>query len=186
MEDKLTAFNRILAITDVETTGLDWERHEIIEIGLLTGRQDTLEVLGEFEIKVRPDHIEDADPRSLQIAGYTPSEWKDAVSLRDAMQEYADRVRDSLFLAHPVTMDYAFIDRGFRKAGIQNPLHYHQLDLFSMAWILLKEDVALPKVTLMELTRYFDLEPEPMPHRAIEGARLAHRILKELVRRGKK
>ena len=179
-EKRPSAFERPLAITDVETTGLDWTRHEIIDIGLLVVDQNTLAVREEFEIRVRPAKIETADPVSLRIAGYNEEEWMGAVPLAEAMRQYGNKVKNALFLAHPLTVDFSFIDAAFRKTGVENPLHYHQLDLFSMAWVLLKEEEHLPTVTLHELTKFFELDPEPTPHRAIGGARLALEILKKL------
>ena len=178
---KPTAFERNLAITDVETTGLDWHVHEILEIGVLIVDQNTFEVLDEFETKVRPEHIETADERSLEIAGYSDIDWEGALPIKEAMRRYADKVEGCIFLAHPMTVDFSFIDLSFNKSGVPNPMHYHQLDLFSMAWALKKEDERLPKVTLHELTKYFDLPSEPTPHRALNGARLALEILKRLV-----
>lgn len=180
---KPTTFERPLAITDIEATGLDWDTHEIIEIGLLVVDQDTLEVTDELDVKVAPRHIEAADPESLRIAGYKEKEWEDALSLELAMELYAKKVKDALFVAHPMTFDFSFIDRAFKETGVKNPMHYHQLDLFSMAWLLKREDEKLDNVTLHELTKHFDLEAEPTPHRAIYGARLTYEILKKLVGR---
>ncbi len=177
---KPTAFERNLAITDVETTGLDWHIHEILELGLLVVDQNTFEVRDEFEIKVRPEHIETADERSLEIAGYDEQAWEGAVPLAEAMRQYAAKIEGCIFVAHPMTVDFSFIDQAFKKTGVENPMHYHQLDLFSMAWLAKREDESLSKVTLHELTKHFDLTIEPSPHRAINGARLAFEILKKL------
>ena len=182
MQDKKpTAFERNLAITDVETTGLDWHTHEILEIGVLVVDQNTFETRDELEVRVRPEHIETGDPRSLEIAGYNEKEWEGALPLAEAVRRYAAKVEGCIFVAHPMTVDFSFIDQAFKKTGVENPMHYHQLDLFSMAWALKKEDETLPKITLHELTRYFDLPSEPTPHRALNGARLALEILKRLV-----
>lgn len=177
----LPLFERNLAITDVEATGFDFDRHEIVEIGLLVVRQSDLTVLSEFEIKVKPEHIGTADPESLMVAGYTEEGWRGAVPLSSAMRKYAEYTDGAIFCAHPTTMDWGFIERAFRKTNVPNGMHYHQLDLFSMAWMLFKEDERIGKVTLMELARHFDIEPEPSPHRAINGARMAYEILKRLV-----
>lgn len=177
----LTTFERNLAITDVETTGINPDKHEIIEIGLLVVRQADFKIIDKLDIKVRPENIEDAMPAALKVNGYREEEWKDAVSLYAAMEKYREKVEDAVFLAHPLTFDWGFIDRAFKKTKIENPMDYHQLDIFSMAWMLLYEDDKLPKVTLTELARYFNIPPEPTPHRAINGARIAYDILKKLM-----
>lgn len=180
MPNHLSTFERYLAITDVETTGLDWDVHEIIEIGLIVARQPDLKIVDELDVKVKPEHIETADPRSLEVNGYNEEEWREAASLKEAMVQYQEKVEGAIFLAHPLTVDFSFIDRAFRKTGLENPMDYHQLDLFSMAWILKRDDEKLPRVSLRALAEYFGLEGEPTPHRALNGARLAYDILVRL------
>lgn len=176
-------FERNIAITDLEMTGFDPARHEILEIGLVLVNQPDLDPIDELSIKVKPQHIETADPESLRVAGYSEEEWQDALILKEAMLLYREKVEDAIFLAHPTTVDWSFIDRAFTQTDLDNPMHYHQLDLFSMAWALMKEDKDLDKVTLHSLTSYFDLTPEPSPHRAINGARVTYKLLKKILKK---
>lgn len=178
---KLPTFERNLAITDVETTGVDSDRHEILEIGLLVVRQGDLKIIDELDVKVKPEHIETAEAVALHVNGYREEDWKDAITLADAMEQYQEKVGEAIFLAHPLAFDLGFIERAFKKTGRENPMDYHQLDLFSMAWAILNKDGRLSKVTLFEMAKYFGLEPEPKPHRAIHGARIAYEILKKLL-----
>ncbi|MCR4306655.1 MAG: exonuclease domain-containing protein, partial [Candidatus Yonathbacteria bacterium] len=94
---------RNLAFIDLETTGLELKKHEIIEIGCIVARQipressETggayLEIIEEFEIKVKPEHIETADPVGLEINGYREDDWKDAVTLPEAMRIVAEKTK---------------------------------------------------------------------------------------------
>lgn len=56
---------RPLAIVDVETSGDDELKHEILEIGLVVVRQQDLAVLDSASWRVRPHHIESAVPAAL-------------------------------------------------------------------------------------------------------------------------
>jgi len=61
---------------DVETTGLDPEQHEILEIALAR-TDDQFELVGKIaSVKVLPQHIETADPESLAINRYDPEVWR--------------------------------------------------------------------------------------------------------------
>ena len=44
-------------------------RHEIIEIGCVI-TTPRLEIIEKFELKIKPKHIEDADPIALKINHY--------------------------------------------------------------------------------------------------------------------
>src|SRR3990167_388927 len=129
---------RPIAITDVETTGLDPTIHEIVEVGLFVINQQTLEVLDTFDVKVRPEHIETADEFALKLNGYNDADWQNALTLQEAMTLYGEKTKDAIFCAHNVTFDWSFILKAFKETGIKNLMDYHRVDLFTMAWMKLK------------------------------------------------
>lgn len=178
--DEMDMIDRPIAITDLETTGLDERHHEIIEIGLILAHQQNLEILQVFETKVRPEHIETASPRALEINGYDPELWKEAPWLLWAMAQYAIKTQNAMFAAHNVTHDWAFIREGFRKTGVNNLMDYHRIDLFSIAWEKLTRSTDLKEFKLKQLCRHFGIPEEPEPHRAINGARCAYEVFKRL------
>lgn len=169
-----------IAFTDLEMTGVDPLRHEIIEIGLVIADRTTLEVRAELDIKVKPQHLETADPASLAFAGYREEEWKDASPLPNALKEYAQLVHGSIFAAWNAPYDWIFLASAFRKTGIENPLDYHTLDVFSLAFEKLGTKPDANVFRLPKLCRYLDIPKEPIPHRAINGARIAYEVYKKL------
>ena len=77
-----------IAFTDLEMTGLDPLKHEIIEFGLVVADEESLEILARYDQKVKPEHIEAAQKEALGVAGYKEEDWKDAISLKDALAQY--------------------------------------------------------------------------------------------------
>ena len=171
---------RPIAITDVETTGLDPTIHEIVEVGLFVINQQTLEVLDTFDVKVRPEHIETADEFALKLNGYNDADWQNALTLQEAMTLYGEKTKDAIFCAHNVTFDWSFILKAFKETGIKNLMDYHRVDLFTMAWMKLKNS-GLEKFNLNKVAEHLRIPEEPMPHRAINGAMTAYEIYKRLV-----
>ncbi|MEK7125155.1 MAG: 3'-5' exonuclease [Patescibacteria group bacterium] len=172
-------FSAPLAITDVETTGLDVRRHEIIEIGLVVVHQKTFEITDTLDVKVIPTHIETAAPDSSIVAGYRPDHWTGAITLENAMAQYAAKTKGMIFTAHNVSFDWQFIEEAFRLTKLSHGLDYHQIDIPSIAWALLKKPK--PRMRLSALCDYFGIEREPSPHRGINGAMKAYEVLKKLV-----
>lgn len=170
-----------LAITDVETTGLDAQTHEIVEIGLIVVNQQTLKIIDEFEAKVKPAHIETATQYALQLNGYNDKDWTNALNLSPAMAIYAQKTKDAIFLAHNITFDWSFIFEAFRKTGVENLMDYHRLDLFTLAWAKISKLPGLSRFNLDELCKYFGVPKEPLPHRAINGVRNELEVLKRLI-----
>ena len=173
---------RPLAVTDVETTGFDPQVHEVIEIGLIVVDQKTLKVLDEFEAKVRPRRIRAAAEQALKINGYNKLDWLGAADLEDAMKIYSKKTKQGIFTAHNSYLDWAFISEAFKSTGVEDYTDYHRVDLFSLAWGRAKKLRGLKKFHLKSLCEYFGLEPEPLPHRALNGARKALEVLKLLMK----
>lgn len=181
----MALLERPLAITDYETTGLDPDVHEIIEIGLVVIDQSTLKTISELNLKVRPEHIETATPKALEINGYAEEDWRGACSLYEAMQQYASHVGDAMLLAHNMGFEWSFTRAAFKITGIADPMDYHRSDTFTNALESLRYS-GLEKFNLVKVAEFLGIEPEPMPHRAINGARQAvdvYRKLRELNRR---
>ena len=175
-------FERPIAITDVETTGLDVRRHEIIEIGLVVIDQKTFEIKDTLDIKVAPSHIETSDPKSSLVTGYRPDHWGGAVSLKEAMTQYAAKTQGALFAAWNVAFDWQFIEEAFRATGVRNGMDYHLVDVPSIAWSLLRGK-GLGTFRLEKVCEFLGIPPEPSPHRGINGAMKAYEVLKRLLAR---
>lgn len=171
---------RNFAITDLETTGLDPSRHEIIEIGLVVVRQRDFKIIDRLSVKVKPRHIETAIKEALGINGYTREGWRNAISLTRAMEQYSRKTRNAIFVAHNVTFDWSFIGEAFKKTRTRNLMDYHRIDLFSVAWAKLERLKKLKKFRGSELCKFLGIPEEPEPHSAINGAWVAYEILKKL------
>lgn len=171
---------RPLAITDVETTGLDAQVHEIVEIGLLLVDQETLSIVDGLGQKVKPIHLETADPHALNINGYKKEDWTNALELRQAMEIYSLKTKNAIFFAHNVAFDWSFISEAFKCTGVTNQMDYHRIDLFTLAWNNASRLPGLIKFNLNELCKYFGIPEEPLPHRAINGVRNELEVLKKI------
>lgn len=178
-----------LAFTDLETTGLDAHRHEIIEIGCLVARQNQglgiamgpkVEVIDEFAIKVKPEHIETADLEALEINHYNEEDWKGAVSLEEAMKFYANKTSDAELIGQNISFDWVFLDEAFRKTGVKNKMHYHRLDVMSMAFAKLYDDPQAQKFSLRALCDYFKVKNEKA-HSALSDVRATFEVYKKLM-----
>ena len=178
MSDSLTS--RSIAITDIETTGLNPKLHEILEIGLLVIDQQSFQVIDTLNFKIKPEHIEAASQESLAVNGYKESDWKDAITLNEAMRVYSDKTKKAIFCSHNVTFDWSFINEAFSQTGVANQMDYHRLDLLTIAWTALANK-SVRFFNLNRLASYLGIPEEPTPHRAINGARTAYEVFKKLV-----
>jgi len=167
------------AFVDIETTGLNLLNNEIIEIGCVL-TTESLEVIEEFEIKIKPEHIENADPVALKINHYDPEDWKDAQSLKDAIKIFSEKVKNCIMVGHNVAFDAGFLEYVFNKTKILNTMHYHRLDTVSIAWAKMHNDPKLEHFSLRELCLLFDIKNEHA-HTALSDARATYELYKKLM-----
>ncbi|MDP3800377.1 MAG: 3'-5' exonuclease [bacterium] len=171
---------RPLAITDVETTGFDADIHEIIEIGLVLVDQQTLKIKDEWHIKVKPRHLRTAAEKALKVAGFNKLDWLHAVTLKEAIEIYSKKTKNAIFVAQNSFFDWSFLSQAFKETGVEDHLDYHRVDLFTLGWAKAHQLKGLKKFTLKEMCEYFKIEPEPIPHRAPNGAKKAYEVLKKI------
>lgn len=169
-----------LSFTDIETTGLSLTLHEIIEIGCIVVDSD-LNIIEEFELKVKPQHIKTADKVSLKINHYNPDNWVDAISLEEAMKILADKTKDSTMIGHNISFDAAFLEKAFYETKIEKKFfHYHLLDTVSIAFAKLHDKSDIEKLTLHELCEYFNIKNEH-EHTALSDTRATFELYKKLM-----
>ena len=152
---------------DLETTGLDPARDDIIEIGAVKFRG--AEVLDTYETFVNPRRTISAFV--TQLTGITQRQ----VDAAPPFSEVADKILSFLgpypVVGHNVGFDLAFLSR---SGVVPSSAHYDTMDLAT---------VFLPSAGGYSLTGLADVLDisHDRPHRALEDARICHQLYLALV-----
>ena len=175
---------RALAFTDIETTGLDPNRHEIIELAVIRVAPRTLGVVDELSLRVRPGRLADADLKALELNGYTPAEWADSVTLADALAVAAPLLEGAALAGHNVSFDRAFLDAAWRSTGVDRPeMDHHVVDTASLAWPLLAAGL-IDSVSLGSVCEHLGIEGDRL-HRALPDARRSLDVARRMLARAR-
>ncbi len=174
--------NENLIFVDVETTGTDPEKHEIIELAYILVKQDkgNFSVIEEREMKIKPEHIENAEPTALKVNGYDEAQWIFANTLSEAMKVFSEKSDGAIMVAQNVTFDYSFIERALTKTGMKNEMFYAKLDTISMAYAKLFKDPRAERFNLHRLCEYFGIHNEKS-HTALADTRATFEVFKKLM-----
>ncbi|MCX8007780.1 MAG: 3'-5' exonuclease, partial [Coriobacteriia bacterium] len=168
--DAVFGFEEKTAFLDIETTGFDPERDEIIEVAAVVCRGP--EEVGRYSTLVRP-----ARPVPVEIAeltGIDDEMLRDAPSASEAIAGIAEVVGDSDLVAHNAAFDRDFL----RAAGWTHPRG-------DAAWLdsLQLARIALPRMRShrqADLARAFGLLQEPA-HRASSDVETLARLWRVLL-----
>ena len=132
------------------------------------------------DLKIQPQHIETAEAQALRINGYNPADWLFAVSLEDAMKEFAKKTDGAVFVAHNITFDYGFIETAFKTTEIEGKMHFYKLDTLSLAFGILHTNDDPGKLSLRVLTEKYGIENKKA-HSAFADAYATYEVFKKLM-----
>jgi len=168
-----------LAFVDIETTGLNLIENEIIEIGCVL-TTPKLKIIEEFELKIKPERIENADPIALKINHYKEKDWKSAYGLEEAMKIFSEKVKDCIMVGQNVAFDFSFLESNLEKLKLPSTMHYHKLDTISIAWAKFNKEKDFTHFSLREMCARFDIKNKN-PHSALSDARATYELYKKLM-----
>lgn len=152
-----TKYRGHLVFVDTETTGLTAGWHEIIEICAIRVCASTMRVVGSMYMKIKPDHMDRAHPKALEVNGYTDEAWSEALPLSVVLEMLSPLLSGALMIGHNVSFDKDFIRAAYKQAHIQYPRgDYHTLDTVSLAWPL-KLRSKVRNLKLATLCDYFGI-----------------------------
>ena len=164
-----------LHFVDIETTHLDPRIGEIIEIAILTSIDGGRTISSTYHTKIRPGYIQDADPKSLEINGYTPDEWTAAPVWSTVAPKIAEILSTGLFVAHNVRFDHAYLEYWIKKT-LSVQIIYRTICTQSLVWTHLETKSA----SMKNIRDRFGWSHDGA-HTAIVDARDCHRLYTSLV-----
>lgn len=166
-----------LAFVDTETTGLDKNIHEIIEIAALIYDPVEKRVIGEWEKKIFPRNIETASPEALKINGYYDNPGSYKADAKSAMIKFNSITRDCMIVGQNIDFDIGFIKKTMAEFNIAPNFDRHRkLDTQSLAWFAVKES-DIQKLSLAGLCDHFGVS-NINEHRALADCRRAFGVYK--------
>ncbi len=162
-----TSARREWVAFDLETTGLDFSRDAIIEIGAV--RFDADKTLDEFRTFVDPRRS--LPPFITQLTGITQRDLTGAPRLAEVRGDFARFLRDATPLAHNIKFDRDFL----RMGGID--VAEPSIDTMELASLVRP---SAKSYSLSELARELSIDLDS-PHRALDDARRARDLFLALM-----
>ena len=173
-----------LLFVDVETTGLDPTKHELLEVAARRTSPDGQTILGEYTAKLRPLNLAAAEPKALEVNKYSEEEWApEKCVARDVVVKELHRIaQNCVLVGHNVSFDEGFLRALFYQANLQPPWGYHKVDTVALAWPLYVTKPDLEGVSLVKLAKYLELPTQPV-HRAAADVAACHALYMHLMKK---
>ncbi len=165
----LPTLERTFVALDLETTGLDADRENIIQVGAVKFQGD--QVLDRFDTFVNPGR---GIPEFIQrLTGIRPDQVSRAPHFSSVSQGLEEFIEDHPVVGHNIAFDLRFLE----SHGL--PLYNARYDTWDLASFLLPETA---EYSLGSLARQFGLDHR-RAHQAIDDAEATQQLFVTLLRR---
>lgn len=173
--------DRPLIFLDIESTGLEIQKHEIIQIGALkTSSKKPFKIVDQLNIKIKPERIDLADKDALKIVGYTEAGWEGAITLQEALKILDKFAVGGIIVGYNVNFDWAILNQNYHKLGRIDPFYYHRVDVMSMAYFKFFPIKTIKRFSLGEICSYLKIKRDAA-HDALDDARVTYLVFKKLM-----
>ena len=177
----------IFAAIDLETTGLDPLRNEVLEIAIVPLNEDftVSVVIPEFTARIKAKHPEWIEPTAIDVNRLDPTEGKPLEDVRIDLAQWAEEngITGIVPLAHNLSFDLDFLKTSFPV--FSRIVSGHGRDSMRLA-ITLNDlarmqdgELRFPSVSLRSLKLALDIEGE-VQHHALEDAKDAAHVYRKL------
>lgn len=170
---------RNLCFIDLEFTGLDLNKHEILSIACVLVDPKTLDILSEKEWKIKIEHPENIDPQAKELLEYDKQDWSSAISISDALKTFNEFANYATLVGFNIAFDWSFLHRDFEKQQIKPKIDYHMLDIMSLAYLNFRDKKQPKKLSLRAVAQRLAISV-PETHGALADAKATYEIYKKL------
>lgn len=149
-EGSFGALQDDLVIFDMEMTGGNVIRHEILEIAAYRIRLSDFTMVASFNTKVKPLRAWMGDRKALKMTHYSAAAWADSHSLHKVMRFFAKFIQGATLAGWALTNDMAFLRESARRLKFPLYLGENYLDIqrIAMQFYGLKQSPGLKMLAL--------------------------------------
>ncbi len=182
-------FKKDILLIDLETTGLDSTKHEIIQLGAVLLDKKTLKEKKVFNTYVKPSKWKNRDPESMEINKISFDQVKDAPGLKEVLKEFHELFPPSTvvlsYYGGPLDMD--FLRFAYKRMGKKWQFDYHFFNLWGLFYAYLagknklKNTKRFTGFTLDDFVKIFKIKKSENRHDALADCRIEAEILRKVM-----
>ncbi len=181
-------FNKDLLIVDVEATGADFSRYELIQLGAILLDKKTLIEKKSFESFVKPKRWEDREPEAMAVNNISWDELKKAPALKPTLQKFEQTFGTNVIITpYGSILDTALLRMSYKASKMQYKFDYHVFDIWPLAYTYMAKHKLLTNksrfsgFSLEDTAKHFGIELLPGRHTALADCRLEAAVLRKLL-----
>ncbi len=182
------SFKKDLLLVDLEMTGLDVSKHEIIQVSAILLDKKTLQEKAFFNAYAKSQKWKNRDLESMKINGIR-KEWLDnAPSLKEVLKQFNSKFnhKDVIFAYYGGPLDVDFLRAAYKSAGLKWEFDYHYFNLWAFFYgllaskNLLKNSKKFTGFSIEDLMKKYKIKSSKR-HDGLEDCRIEAEILRKII-----
>lgn len=168
-----------LLFIDLEMTGLDHRVHEIVEIAALKVMPPDFAIVNQFYTKVTPTHLISADPASLKLINFSPSDWTDAIPLHQALVELAAFCPDCMLAGWSIQNEWDFLLAALDQEKLPHFFNNYLIEVSTLVYAKYHADPNLLRLGLSSACKFLGVTLDQ--HKPDSDIKATYEIFKKLL-----
>lgn len=183
-------FNKDILVLDIEATGIDVTKHEIIQLAAVLLDKKTLKEKKSFNSFIKPKAWAKREAEAMAVNVISWEQLKDAPTLKTVLQKFNHAFGKNLIPStYGGNLDIIFLPAAYRSAGMKYPFEYHTFNMWPLFYTYmalhgrLKNHQRFVGFTLENLGDYLKVPHLPGRHDALVDCRYEAEVLRALVKK---
>lgn len=183
-------FNKDLLLIDIEATGLDPHKNEIIQIAAVLLDKKTLREKISFVSYVKPENWRNRNPESMAINNISYAMVKDSPTLAKTLAtlQRKFKLNEVIIANYGPILDIEYLKAAYRKLKKPYPFEYHVFNIWPLCYTyaashkLLKNRSRYSGFSLEDLMKHFKIKAENR-HDALVDCRVTADVLRHIIKK---
>lgn len=183
-------FNKDLLVLDIESTGIDVTKHEIIQIAGVLIDKKTLKEKKSFSSYVKPKKWKQRSPEAMAVNHITWDQLKDAPDIKTVLKKFVNVFgKDVIPTTYGGNLDIIFLPAAFRNSKMKYPFDYHTFNMWPLFYTYmgshnqLKNRKRFVGFSLEDIGDYLKVPRSPDRHDALADCYYEADVLRALVKK---
>ena len=185
-------FNKNILVLDIEATGLDFYKNEIIQIAAILLDKKTLKEKKSFESFIKPTNWKSRDPEAMEVNNISWDMLKKAPSLKTVLKNFEKTFGTNVIVApYGTILDTAMLRIAYKKCALTYKFDYHVFDIWPLVYIYMAKKRKLTNkkrfsgFSLEDAANHLGIKIEAGRHTALIDCRLEAEVLRKIVKKVK-
>jgi DNA polymerase-3 subunit epsilon len=183
-------FKKDLLVLDIESTGLDFRKHEIIQIAAVQLDRKTLKEKKRFESYIKPRRWSKRDPEAMAVNNITWDSLKEAPGMKTVLKKFQKTFGANITIApYGTILDTLMLRVAYQECKMRYPFDYHVFDIWPLVYTylakknLLKNKRRFAGFSLDDAARHFKITIPADRHTALTDVLVEAEVLRQIIKR---